>query len=49
MSLYAGNDQSASLPITEEIAQSIMTLPISASMTPDDADCVIKHFRAVMK
>jgi len=32
------------LPTTEEIAKSILTLPISASMTLADADAVMAHF-----
>lgn len=32
-----------SLPVTEGLAEQIMTLPISARMTLDDVDCVVSH------
>src|SRR5262245_37343711 len=49
MPLYCADETPTSLPVTEEIAKSIVTLPIGASMTTDDADYVVEHFRAVMK
>jgi perosamine synthetase len=48
MPLYRGDEPPTPLPITEEVARSIMTLPISASMTPDEADVVAEHVRTVM-
>jgi len=49
MPLYADSGEPPSLPVTEQIAESIMTLPISASMTMDDADDVVSAFRAVLR
>jgi dTDP-4-amino-4,6-dideoxygalactose transaminase len=47
MPLYRDNDRGA-LPVTEQVANSILTLPISASMTVDDAryvcDCFAELF-----
>ena len=40
MPLYRGDSASPSLPLTEKVAKLIMTLPISASMTLDDAEYV---------
>lgn len=40
--LYS-KDGSASLPVTEELAGQIMTLPISARMTLDDVEYVVHH------
>jgi len=40
MPLYRGDNTSPSLPLTEQVAKLIMTLPISASMTPEDAEYV---------
>ncbi len=37
------------LPNTEDIGQRIMTLPISASMTRQDAECVCDHFVDVVR
>jgi len=49
MPLYADGGEPPSLPVTERIARSILTLPISASMTTDDADDVVTAFRAVFQ
>jgi perosamine synthetase len=50
MPLYARTGkQPASLPGTERVAERIMTLPISSSMTLDDADDVVAQFRAAFK
>jgi perosamine synthetase len=48
MPLYAGAGQPAPLPITEQVATRIMTLPISASMTADDAQDVVAALKAVV-
>ena len=49
MPLYRGRRKPARLQATERIAGRIMTLPISASMTLDDADDVLAQFKTVMK
>jgi dTDP-4-amino-4,6-dideoxygalactose transaminase len=49
MPLYTGGDRPARLPVTEAVVESIMTLPISASMTVDDADEVVEHLHAVLR
>ena len=49
MPLYAGGCEPVSLPTTEQVAGRIMTLPISASMTPNDAEDVLAEFKAVLK
>lgn len=49
MPLYTGRRKSARLPVTERVAERIMTLPISASMTLDDAEDVLAQFKAVLK
>ena len=49
MPLYRSDSKPASLPVSEGLAQSIMTLPISASMTVDDADYVVEQLIAVMR
>ncbi|MGE0470210.1 MAG: DegT/DnrJ/EryC1/StrS family aminotransferase [Nitrospira sp.] len=36
-------DGGTSLPVTERLAEQIMTLPISARMTPEDVDYVVYH------
>ena len=41
MPLYAPNN--IALPVTEMLAQQIMTLPISAKMTLDDVDYTVNH------
>jgi UDP-4-amino-4-deoxy-L-arabinose-oxoglutarate aminotransferase len=43
MPLYSDTKTQPSLPVTERIADRIMTLPISASMTVDDAEYVAEH------
>jgi dTDP-4-amino-4,6-dideoxygalactose transaminase len=48
MPLYCGDAKPPSLPVTESLAQSIMTLPISASMSVDDAGYVAEQIAAVM-
>jgi dTDP-4-amino-4,6-dideoxygalactose transaminase len=49
MPLYCGRGTPASLPATEQVAPRIMTLPISAGMTVDDAHYVIVRLKAVME
>jgi dTDP-4-amino-4,6-dideoxygalactose transaminase len=49
MPLYAGRTPPDSLPTTEAVAARIMTLPISSSMTLDDADDVLVQLRAALK
>ena len=49
MPLYGGSRKPARLPVTDRVAERIMTLPISASMTFDDAEDVLAQFKAVMK
>jgi dTDP-4-amino-4,6-dideoxygalactose transaminase/uncharacterized Fe-S cluster-containing radical SAM superfamily protein len=49
MPLYAGSDQPIALPATERVAARILTLPISSSMTLDDADDVLAQFKAALK
>ncbi len=48
MPLY-GNGASCRLPVTEQVSRSLVTLPISSSMTLHDADYVIEHFKDVMR
>ena len=48
MPLYGGGPP-ASLPATEQVAPRIMTLPISAGMTVDDAQYVIVRLKALME
>jgi len=48
MPFYARNGQMA-LPHTDSICNRIMTLPISASMTLEDAEYVIFHLKEYMK
>lgn len=48
MPLYGGDAGTAALPMTERAAESIVTLPISASMTVTDAEYVTVHFKALM-
>jgi perosamine synthetase len=45
MPLYRGSRRAPQLPCTDRVAKSILTLPISASMTPADAREVIRHLR----
>jgi len=47
MPLYVGSAESEHLPVTEDVARRCVTLPISASMTMQDADDVIDSFSAL--
>lgn len=49
MPLYGGFGPPPSLPVTEQVGESIVTLPISASMTLDEADYVLTHLRAILE
>ena len=49
MPLYCGDATPVSLPVTEQIADSIMTLPMSASMTVDDAEYVVTQLNATLR
>jgi len=49
MPLYLGPRKPARLPVTERVVKRIMTLPISASMTLDDADDVLAQFKEVAR
>jgi perosamine synthetase len=44
MPLYRGRKRPPSLPVSEATSRAIVTLPISASMTVDDAKYVTRHF-----
>jgi dTDP-4-amino-4,6-dideoxygalactose transaminase len=48
MPLYLGEAKAPSLPTTERLAESIMTLPIGASMTAADADDVVEQVAQVL-
>jgi perosamine synthetase len=48
MPLYRGRSAAPRLRHTEQIAKSIVTLPISASMTIDDARDVIRNIRSIL-
>ena len=48
MPLYGCASQDVSLPVTEEIAGRLLTLPISASMTVRDAEEVLREFTALV-
>jgi perosamine synthetase len=48
MPLYWRNGSPPSLPYTEQIARSILTLPIGASVTIDDAREVVAAMRAIL-
>jgi len=48
MPLYNGGKQPPTLPITENVAQSIITLPISSSMDEADAQYVISHLLKII-
>jgi perosamine synthetase len=48
MPLYRGRKPAPRLKHTEHIAKSIVTLPISASMTVDDARDVIRHIKSIL-
>ena len=49
MPLYCGRKRNLRLPVTERIARSILTLPISGSMTVDDAAEVAAHVREILQ
>jgi len=49
MPLYGGSGKPPSLPVTEQVGESIVTLPISASMSLDDAEYVLTHLRAILE
>jgi len=49
MPLYTGSTGPERLPVTEDVARRCVTLPISASMTMQDADDVIDSFSAVYR
>jgi len=49
MPLYGGSGAARSLPVTEQVGESIVTLPISASMSLDDAEYVLTHLRAILE
>jgi len=49
MPLYRGRHPVARLPNTERIAGSIVTLPISSSMTTEDARGVVREIRAIFQ
>lgn len=48
MPLYGGDAETAALPVTELVASSIVTLPISASMTVADVEYVTVHLKALI-
>jgi len=48
MPLYHGATPSPSLPVTEEVARGVMTLPMSASMTVDQATEVASELRDIL-
>ena len=48
MPLYAGTAAPASLPQTEHVAANILTLPIGASVTVDDAHEVVAAIREIL-
>lgn len=49
MPLYnGGSTKYSALPVTEYVAESILTLPISASMTIDDAEYVVNSLKDVI-
>lgn len=48
MPLYCGDGLPPVLPATEKAAKAIITLPISASMTAQDASEVVGHLKAFM-
>ena len=48
MPLYAGGGTPPALPMTEGVARSIITLPISSSMTVQDADNVVDHLSNIL-
>lgn len=46
--LYCKDGQ-ATLPVTERLAEQIMTLPISARMSPDDVEYVVHHLAKLIQ
>ena len=48
MPLYGGDARPVPLPVTEHVAESIMTLPISTSMAVDDAEYVVTQLNALL-
>jgi dTDP-4-amino-4,6-dideoxygalactose transaminase len=48
MPLYAGDQPPVSLPVTERVAREILTLPISASMTVEDASYVTAELKTAL-
>ena len=48
MPLYAGTAAPVSLPQTEQVAANILTLPIGASVTVDDAHDVVAAIREIL-
>jgi UDP-4-amino-4-deoxy-L-arabinose-oxoglutarate aminotransferase len=49
MPLYCRGNEPPSLPNTEAVADSALTLPISSSMTLQDAEYVVKHFISILR
>ena len=49
MPLYRGANAPPSLPLTEQVAKIIMTLPISASMTLEDVDYVAAELERLLR
>ncbi len=49
MPLYAGTKPPQPLPVTEHVAKRCITLPISASMSTEDADDVIAAVQAIYR
>ena len=47
MPLYA-NLKTSALPVTESVAENLITLPISSSMTESDAHYVCDHLQSVL-
>jgi len=49
MPLYCGDGAPTSLPVTEQVVKSLMTLPISGSMGLNDAHDVVEQLRASLR
>jgi UDP-4-amino-4-deoxy-L-arabinose-oxoglutarate aminotransferase len=49
MPLYCRGNAPPSLPDTETVASSALTLPISSSMTLQDAEYVVKHLTSILR
>jgi perosamine synthetase len=49
MPLYCGKNRPPALPFTEVLADSALTLPISANMTLRDADYVVGQFMSILE